>query len=256
MSLKSLLVRQQNKKEKKIRTSSFLVRRSLGGGGFLLPSSFEKVRRGFTIVELLVVIAIIGVLLGIVTTAATSSVKNARVRRADAMGRALQQAIAAYHAQEGKWPGAIESKANSTGDNVNYTLTGDEADQVFRDIVKNSVGASASRPLVDASALFVADASRLKNGGDGCFDNHGDRTSGSGKSSSYCGDQRCINGVDFSLASKKDSKVRIPIDRMAFGWQGRTNGKFCRYWITYNSQTDSVSVTRKHPGKSYPANWE
>ena len=240
MSLKSLFVGQQNKKEK-FRTSSL----------FLIPSSFPKARSAFTIVELLVVIAIIGVLLGIVTTAATSSVKNARVRRADAMGRALQQAIAAYHAQEGRWPGAIESKANSSENKVKITLTGDEADGVFREIVKNSVGTSASRPLVDASALFVADSGRLKNGGDGCFDVHGDRSS-----KAYCGDQRCINGVDFSLASKKDSKVRIPLDRMAFGWQGRTNGKFCRYWITYNSQTDSVSVSRRHPDKDYPADWE
>ena len=240
MSLKSLVVGQQNEKEK-FRTSSL----------FLLPSSFPKARRAFTIVELLVVIAIIGVLLGIVTTAATSSVKNARVRRADAMGRALQQAIAAYHAQEGRWPGAIESKANSSENKVKITLTGDEADGVFREIVKNSVGTSASRPLVDASALFVADSGRLKNGGDGCFDVHGDRSS-----KAYCGDQRCINGVDFALASKKDSKVRIPLDRMAFGWQGRANGKFCRYWITYNSQTDSVEVSRKHPDKDYPADWE
>ena len=208
-----------------------------------------KARRAFTIVELLVVIAIIGVLLGIVTTAATASVKNARSRRAEAMGRALEQAIAAYYAQEGKWPDAIESRSSSMGNKIKYTFSATEADQIFRDVVRKSVGSSVSRPLVDATALFVANAGRVH--GDGCFDVHNDRNS-----SAYCGDQRCINGVDFSLASKKDSKVRIPIDRMAFGWQGRTNGKFCRYWITYNSQTDSVSVTRKHPGKSYPANWE
>ncbi|MBO7684152.1 MAG: type II secretion system protein [Kiritimatiellae bacterium] len=214
-------------------------------------SGGKRGRGAFTIVELLVVIAIIGVLLGIVTTAATSAMKDSRVRRADAMGKALQQAIAAYYAQEGKWPDPIESHSSSMGNSIKYTLSGDEADRVFREIVKNSVGSSASRPLVDASALFVADSGRLKHGGDGCFDNHGDRSS-----TSFCGDQRCANGVDFSLASRKDSKSHIPVDRMAFGWQGRTNGRFCRFWITYNSQADSVSVTRKHPGKSYPASWE
>ena len=209
-------------------------------------------KKGFTIVELLVVIAIIGVLLGIVTTAATSSVKNARTRRADAMGKALQQAIAAYYAQEGVWPGPIEAKTKSMGDKTKYTFTGDEADQIFREIVKKSVGANASRPLVDASALFVASADKLKgNGHAGCFDNHSDRNA-----TSYCGDQRCATGVDFSMASKKDSKVKIPVDSMAFGWQGRRYGKFCRFWVTYNSQTDSVTVTRKHPGKSYPSDWE
>ena len=239
MSFKSLFVRQQNKKEKKIRTSSF----------FLLPSSFVKPRSGFTIVELLVVIAIIGVLIGIVTTAVASSVKNGRMRRAEAMGRALEQAIAAYYAQEGKWPDAIESRSGNMGNKTSYTFSATEADQIFRDVVRKSVGSSASRPLVDASALFVANASRVR--GDGCFDVHSDRNS-----SAYCGDQHCVNGVDFSLASKKDSKVHIPLSSMAFGWQGRTNGKFCRYWITYNSQTDSVKVTRKHPGKTYPADWE
>ena len=208
-----------------------------------------KARRAFTIVELLVVIAIIGVLLGIVTTAATASVKNGRSRRAEAMGRALEQAIAAYYAQEGKWPDAIESRSASMGNKVKYTFSATEADQIFRDVVRKSVGSSVSRPLVDASALFVANASRVR--GDGCFDVHSDRNS-----SAYCGDQHCINGVDFSLASKKDSKVHIPLSSMAFGWQGRTYGKFCRYWITYNSQTDSVSVSRKHPEKSYPSDWE
>ncbi len=208
-----------------------------------------RLRRGFTIVELLVVIAIIGVLLGIVTTAATASVKNGRSRRADAMGRALEQAIAAYYAQEGKWPDVIESRSASMGNKVKYTFSATEADQIFRDVVRKSVGSSVSRPLVDASALFVANASRVR--GDGCFDVHSDRNS-----SAYCGDQRCINGVDFSLASKKDSKVHIPLSSMAFGWQGRTNGKYCRYWITYTSQTDSVSVSRKHPEKTYPSDWD
>ena len=212
----------------------------------------RRSRHAFTIVELLVVIAIIGVLLGIVTTAATSSVKSARVRRANVMAKALQQAIAAYYAQKGTWPEKIENKTQNMGNKSKYTFTGSEADNIFHEIVKDSVGASASRPLVDASALFVADSTKLRGaGGEGCFDNHSDKNS-----SSYCGDQHCINGVDFSLASKKDSKVRIPIDNMAFGWQGRKHGKFCRFWITYNALTDSVTVTRQHPDKSYPVDWE
>ena len=205
--------------------------------------------RGFTIVELLVVIAIIGVLLGIVTTAATSSVRNGRTRRADAMASALQQAISAYYAQEGKWPGPIESRSGSMGNKVKYTFSGREGDAILREVVSKSVGSSASRPLVDASALFVARASHVH--GDGCFDVHGDRNS-----TAYCGNQHCITGVDFTLAANQQSKVHIPFSDMAFGWQGRTNGKFCRFWITYNSQADSVTVSRKHPEKTYPADWE
>ena len=208
-----------------------------------------KARRGFTIVELLVVIGIIGILLGIVTTAATSSVKNARVRRAEAMARAIQQAISAYYAQEGRWPGAMESKTGSMGDKSKYTFTGGEADNIMQEIVRNSVGNSASRPLIDASALFVADSGKVR--GDGCFDNHSDSTL-----SSYCGKNKCIRGVDFSIASASNSKMPISVNNMAFGWQGRQNGRFCRFWITYNALTDSVSVTRKHPEKSYPSDWE
>ena len=68
--------------------------------------------------------------------------------------------------------------------------------------------------------------------------------------------RRCINGVDFTIASAKNSKTPIPLNQMSFGWQGRQNGKFCRFWITYNALTDSVTVTRKHPEKQYPADWE
>ena len=31
---------------------------------------------------------------------------------------------------------------------------------------------------------------------------------------------------------------------MAFGYAGPTYGKFCRFWIKYNSKTDSVTVTK------------
>ena len=245
-----------NSQKEKFRTSSlfllpssFAQKRDRTSSLFLLPSSFAKARRGFTIVELLVVIGIIGILLGIVTTAVTGSIRNSRVRRAEAMGRALQQSISAYYAQEGRWPGAIESRAGNMGNKSKYTFTGNEADGIFQEIVRNSVGANASRPLVDASALFVANSSSLH--GDGCFDNHSDSTL-----SSYCGNDKCVNGLDFSIAANKNSKTQIPVGQMAFGWQGRQNARFCRFWITYNALTDSVTVTRKHPEKAYPADWE
>lgn len=208
-------------------------------------------KRGFTIVELLVVVAILGILLGIVSTAVTGAVKNGRKRRAEAMCKMMEQAIATYCQQEGDWPTAIKNRVNSMGDKSKYTFSGGEADSIFREIVRDSVGKSANRYLIDASALFVADAGKLKNNGEGCYDNHHDR-----QCTSFCGDQRCINGVDFSMASNPKSKNHIDIGSMAFGYAGTGSGKFCRFWITYNSQTDTVTVSRQNPDKGYPNNWE
>lgn len=210
----------------------------------------KNARRGFTIVELLVVVAIIGVLLGIVSVAATGSIRNGRSKRATAMCNVMQEAIATYYAKKGEWPSKIEARAKNMGDDTTYTFTGPEADEIFQELVKASVGANASMPVVDASALFVANASKLKNNKEGCYDNHGDRAL-----KTFCGNQKCINGVDFSVAAKKGSG-HIPISNMAFGYQATRSGKFSRFWITYNVRTDSVTVSRQRPGYEYPEEWE
>lgn len=213
-----------------------------------------RVKKGFTIVELLVVIAILGVLLGIISSAAMSSIRNGRDRRADAMCTVLNQAIATYYAQKDKWPGVIEAKAkNGTGtDNDEYALTPEEIDKVFQEIVKESVGQNATSPLLDASALFVANSSKLGNSGYGCCDNHGDPSvnGNAGERGHYCGNQKCVNGVDFSEAVKKGGKHHISIANMAFGFQGPHEGKFCRFRITYNGRTDTVVVWRSDPIKN------
>ena len=74
-------------------------------------------KRGFTIIELVMVIAIMGILLGIVTTAASGAIRQARVRKAEACCRVVQAAFETYYAQKGEWPGGIESKI--TGDQAN-----------------------------------------------------------------------------------------------------------------------------------------
>lgn len=208
-------------------------------------------KRGFTIVELLVVIAIIGVLLGIVSVAANGAIRNGRAKRATAMCNVLQQALATYYAQKGEWPSKIETQAKNMGKETTHTFAATDADAIFQEIVKASVGANATMPVVDASALFVANASHLKNNKEGCYDNHGDKA----LSKTFCGDKNCINGVDFSTASKK-GRGHIPISNMAFGYQATKSGKFSRFWITYNVRTDTVTVSRKRPGYDYPKDWE
>jgi len=197
----------------------------------------RNARRGFTIIELLVVIAIISVLTTIVVVAAGGAIKQSRSRRAAAMRTALEQAVATYYAQVGKWPDVIEQKAQ-TMDEETYTFSATETDRIFQQIVGKAYGKSGTRSiLVDASALFVANASSLRNNHNGCFDNHADR-----KASNYCGNQGCIGGRDFQLAANRNSKDYINFSNMAFGYAGPENGKFCRFWITYNAKTDSVTV--------------
>lgn len=215
-------------------------------------------KNGFTIVELLVVIAIIGVLLGIVSVAANGAIRNGRAKRATAMCNVLQQAISTYYTKKGEWPKRLEEKISGlSGDNKNattYTLDPSDADAVFQELVRASVGLNASMPVVDASALFVANANNLKGKKEGCFDNHAERSL-----ETFCGNQKCINGVDFSIASKK-GKGHIPLNSMAFGYQATRSGKFSRFWITYNLRTDSVTVSRQKPEyvqkDQYPEDWE
>jgi prepilin-type N-terminal cleavage/methylation domain-containing protein len=185
----------------------------------------NKLKRGFTIVEVLVVIAVLSILMGIVSTAASSAIKQARDRRKSAMRVTLQAGFATYYARENKWPNAIEQYANNMdADKTTATIEGPNADNAFRQLIRESMK-NKGEPFIDPSSLFVANSSRVPNNP---YQN---------------GKLRAVYGADFREAIKKSGKRYISIDNMAFGYPDKDTGYFRRYKIVYNSQTDSVTVS-------------
>ena len=185
-------------------------------------------KSGFTIVELLVVIAVLGVLMGIVTTAATASIRQARGRRISAMKQVLQAGIAAYYAKNDEWPGAL--KAISDGTNFSdeemksgYKILSDsQAENVFRELIEKSTQ-KGSAPYLDVNGLFVAKAAP---------------PSGSEKKK-----EEVARGRDYkAAANKNDKRSYIPPGQMIVGYARKKSGYFRRYRIYYNIRTDTVTV--------------
>lgn len=206
-------------------------------------------RSGFTIVEMLIVIAVLAVLMGLVGTAATAAIRNARGKRADAMKRAWQGAITAYYAQKGEWPGALENAAKNSEETI-VDLDDGELNTVFQEIVKESI--DKANPLIDVSALYVCRNASVK----GCNDLHDssvphcdqEENAQSGcKKVHYCGNLNCMGGMDFNEARARS----IGISSMAFGYPGKRFGKFRRYYIRYNTQTDTVTVGTRYTDCKY-----
>ena len=102
-------------------------------------------RQGFTIVELLMVIGILAVLLGIITTAATASIRQARTRRANAMKQTLQNGVMAYRQLKDKWPGKLEDWAEQQNKGTVGYLSNGDYDKVMQELLKNSAGKSVRK---------------------------------------------------------------------------------------------------------------
>ena len=189
-------------------------------------------RSGFTIVEMLVVVAILGILVGIVTTASGTAIRQARIKRAAAMRAVLQAGLATYYAQKGYWPGKLKSwceKGTSGGKlRVDY-LSETEADTVFQELVAESLSGS---PMLDVTGLFVADVAIV----------------GSDSSKSK------VRGRDFRVAVSKDKKAgnRSP-RQLAYGYATKKDGVFRRFVVKYNYETDSVTVMTQNEGSDMSA---
>ncbi len=172
------------------------------------------------------VIGIIGILMGIVTTAASSSVKMSRGRRADALCKLVQAGLAVYNAQEGEWPINLENKSSKNQDGTNgsteslqYELTGSEV----RDCVKALVEKTRqNNPVMDISGLFVSRSQGERNSGE-------------------------AYGLDFMSAIRgtRKSAKKMKLAEMYFGYPESSHGWFRRFKIVYAIGSDSLVVEKQ-----------
>ncbi len=186
-------------------------------------------RKAFTIVELMMVVGIIGILMGIATTAISSSIKQARVHKSTTSRRILEQGFATYYAQKGKWPGAIgERIANgSLGTRSNdegvdgdsntdrYVLTASEIDEMVRALINET---KKNNPMMDISGLYVS------------------RDQGNPGSKA--------RGMDFmdAIRGTKQSKKKMKVAEMHFGYPDAGSGYFRHYKVVYSIPTDEMKV--------------
>lgn len=180
-------------------------------------------RRGFTIVELLLVIGIITVLMGLVTTAASESMRSARDRRAEALFKLVQSGLAAYYAQNDEWPIDFSGKVGNHRTGANdvdanqYDLSASEVRTCVRKMVES---AKTGNPLIDVSGLWVS---------------RGDGESGSRHP-----------GMDFMSAihGTRKSAKKMKLAEMYFGYPA-SNGSFERFGIGYSIAGDQLIVGRR-----------
>ena len=126
-------------------------------------------KKGFTIIELLTVIAILAVLLGIVTTAATASIRQSRARQAQAIKQTLQNGIAAFKVRQGEWPGKLEKWAEQVHQGTVGYLSRGDYDEAVQDVLKKSTGKNAKNRVLDPVGLTVIPVG-VDDGKIGCMD--------------------------------------------------------------------------------------
>ena len=193
-------------------------------------------KKGFTIVELMMVAGIIVVLMGVVTTAASQSIRSARGRRADALCSLVQSGMNAYYARNDEWPGSIGSRiangsigsggnnegAGGSTDNDKYVLNGSEVRSCVKALVdetKNGV------PVMDISGLYVS------------------RFPGEMSGSSV----PKATGMDFMSAihGTRYSRKKMTTSEMYFGYPDPQTGYFLRFKMVYSIPTDQFAVTKQ-----------
>ena len=175
----------------------------------------------------MMVAGVIVVLMGIVTTAASQSIRAARSRRADALFTLVQAGMNAYYARYDEWPGSVGSKIadgtiNPNGDKNHpdvYVLSGSEVRSCVKALVDETRNGA---PVMDISGLFVSRQ-------DG--EMSGNRV-------------KKASGMDFMSAihGTRTSKKRMTTSEMYYGYPDGATGSFVRFGMVYSIPTDQFSV--------------
>ncbi|MBO7655537.1 MAG: type II secretion system protein [Kiritimatiellae bacterium] len=167
----------------------------------------KQTKKGFTIIELLVVISIIAIVATLATGAAIKSIRQGRERRIDAMIESLQMGLATYKVQEGEWPFTIgtELTRESTAGSTVYWCHGKQNRRIFTKLYESK--GSGGGAYLDGSGLFCV----------------------------YGGSRMKLNDVP------RGSRVNLPIGYP----RANDQTKFDFFCISYNTQTDAVTVHRQ-----------
>lgn len=198
-------------------------------------------KKAFTLLELMAVVAIIGILLGMVTSAAAGAMKQEREQRANALKTMIKEGVEAYHAQFDEWPGfkpdSLRVDSTEKGDiTATHEFSVDDSAKIIYEVVKETV--TQNNPLLDVSTLFVYNKSQ--------YDEKKQRRKEGTKVV-----RGTMVGSNFMDAAKRKSnrsgrnaskQTHIPVSSMVYGYQDKEDGSFRAFKIIYNFQTDSIEV--------------
>ena len=174
-------------------------------------------KRGFTVIELLMVIAILAVLLGIITTAATASIRQSRDRKTQAMKQTLQNGIAAYRVRKDKWPGKLDDWSDQVSKGKVGYLSNTDYDKVVQELLKESTGRRAKTRVMDPVGLSVIPV----NAADDKI--------------------LCMDFREVTTKKNKHAKL-MDYNEMTVVYPKTENGNVLRYVIEYTAESDEVTV--------------
>ena len=184
-----------------------------------MPNRTARRRRfGFTLFELMLVLTIIGILVTLVSSSIRGATRAARIRRANALCKLLQEGLATYYAQYDKWPGDVGDKIErgtyGTGDNRVVLKEGEARDMVRVLVAETKKG----NPLLDITGMFVS-----RDNGNGGYHKHG------------------INFMD-AIRGTRRSPRKMKVSEMHFGYPDPAHGHFRPFKIIYSVPSDHMEV--------------